>query len=345
MKAKVFIFCFFILGLTFLGLVFPYFTTIEEGKYDFLVYIPKVISKPEPDTKINFLAVGDIMLDRGVRYKVKNFGDNDYTFPFQKIKPALESADILFGNLESLISDKGRKVGSACCSFRADPKAIDGLMFAGFDVLTVANNHDIDYTSVALLDSLERLQKTNIEYVGAGKNEEEAFGLKIKELKETKIGFLGYSIFAVPGWRAGENSPGIALITEKDKEKVKNDIKLAKEKVDILVVSPHFGIEYATKQNKEQEKYYKEWIDSGADIIIGHHPHVIQPIEKYNNGWIAYSLGNFVFDQDFSENTMKGIILKIAIENKKIQDVTSEQFKMNKNYQPEIISKEVESSL
>lgn len=318
-----------------MGLVFPYFITEEQGKYEFLVYKPKL---QKADTKISLSAVGDIMLDRGVELKIKNAGEGDFNFPFLKINDYLSQADILFGNLESQVSDKGRSVGSACCSFRADTKAIDALAASGFDIVTVANNHSLDYTGAAFLDSLDRLKTAGIDYVGGGKNSEEAYGLKIKELKDTKIGFLSYSIFDVPSWRAKESSAGMALIQETDREKVKKDIEEAKKKVDILVVSPHFGIEYATKQNKLQETYYKEWVDAGADIVIGHHPHVVQPIEKYGNGWIAYSLGNFIFDQSFSENTMKGIILNVSIEDKKIQGVESQDIKMNKDFQPEIPS-------
>ena len=288
------------------------------------------------DTKISLLAVGDIMLDRGVEAKIKKYGNGDFSFPFLKIADILKSADITFANLESQVSDLGYSVGSACCSFRADPKAIDGLRFAGFDILTVANNHALDWTGKAFLDSLKRLTDAGIVYTGGGVNEADAFGPKFIELKGTKIGFLSYTNFSVRAWRAGPDSAGMALIEESDIEKVVEDIKNAKKQCDILIVSCHAGTEYTTKLEKFQKLFYEVAIDNGADLVIGHHPHVIQPLLRYKDGWIAYSLGNFIFDQDFSEETMKGMLLNVKIEDKKIQEVEPRTIKMNKDYQPEL---------
>ncbi len=296
------------------------------------------INENAGDSKITIYAVGDIMMDRGVEYMISKYGNDDFNFPFLKIADYTGKADILFGNLESQISDKGSKIGTVN-SFRADIRAIDALKYAGFDVVSVANNHVLDYDKQAMEDSFTRLKNAGIVYAGGGFNEEEAFSPRIIEIKGTKIGFLAYCFVGSEWWTAKGKSSGIAFITPGDLEKIKKDIKKAKQQVDILIVSSHAGDEYQTEQNDFQETLYRSFIDSGADIVLGHHPHVSQPLEGYPPGYIKYSLGNFVFDQGFSENTMKGSLLEIKIEDKKVKNVEEKQIKMNQYFQPELADK------
>ena len=288
---------------------------------------------PEQEKAITMIFVGDIMLDRGVEYVIQQH--NDWKWPFLKVVDELRKADILFGNLESVISDKGTKVGSIY-SFRAEPETIEGLTFARFDVLSLANNHAFDYTVEALKDTFVRLKIAGIDFVGADLNEDGAFSTTVKQIKETKIAFLAYTNLGPYGWRAGSNNPGIAWIDENDFLKIKEDIKNAKQESDVLIVSLHAGIEYETEPNQFQKDFSKMAIDAGADLVIGHHPHAVQSYEKYKNGWIFYSLGNFVFDQAFSEETMKGQIVKVLIENKKIKQVIPINISINQQFQPEI---------
>jgi len=276
------------------------------------------------------------MLDRGVEYMMKK-QDGNYTFPFLKIKNNLDNVDILFGNLESMISDKGRNVGSIY-SFRAEPLAIEGLLFAGFDVVSLANNHAFDYTREAFEDTMHRLRENGIAYTGAGFNNIEAHSPAIVVLEDgTKVGFLGYTEFLFPSAFAGEERSGVSNLTE---ENLKRDIENAKGAVDFLVVSFHCGNEYEKMPNKKQIRTSHLAIDSGADIVIGHHPHVTQTIESYNGKYIAYSLGNFIFDQYFSEETMNGFMLKIKVENNNVVDVEKTHYKLNEFYQPEVVSTE-----
>jgi poly-gamma-glutamate synthesis protein (capsule biosynthesis protein) len=283
--------------------------------------------------KITLFFVGDIMLDRGVKYSIEKYGKGDYKFPFLKIVDELKKkADILFGNLESVISDKGKKVGSIY-SFRADPEAIEGLKFAGFDILSVANNHIFDYGREAMEDSFKRLKEAKIDYLGGGFNEKEACSPIIKEIGKTKIAFLAFSNLGTPLWAASEKKSGICWLEKEKMERIINEIK---KKADIVVVSFHYGEEYFSKPTQFQISISHSAIDSGANLVIGHHPHFVQPIEKYKSGWIAYSLGNFVFDQKFSKETMTGLMLKISIENSKIKEVIPIKIKINQFYQPEI---------
>lgn len=286
---------------------------------------------------ITLLFAGDIMLDRGVEFYITQH--NDWKFPFLRIADTLRKADLAFGNLESVISDKGQNLGSIY-SFQADPKALEGLTFAGFDVLSVANNHSMDYGMEAFLDSLQLLKKTGVSYVGGGTNIENAHSLVIKEIKGAKIGFLGYTNLGSSLWQATDKTPGIAWVDENTVFEFQKNIAAAKEQSDILIVSVHFGEEYQTEPNEIQKLIAKSAIDAGANIVIGHHPHVIQPVEYVCNqvthicGWVAWSLGNFVFDQGFSPKTMEGLLLEVIIQDKKITRVTPRSIYLNTIFQP-----------
>lgn len=293
---------------------------------------------PEPRVydSVNLIFVGDVMLDRGVEFAINKYGAGDFKFPFLKIADELRTADLLIGNLEGPISDKGTKVGSIY-SFRDDPKAIEGLNYAGFDVLSLANNHAFDYGRLALEDTLKRLKEANINYLGAGLNEKEAFAPVIKEIKGVKISFLAFTDLGSRFWEASASSSGIAWISQDDLEKVKKEIEDAKREADFLIILLHSGEEYQAIPSAFQTKFAKLAVDSGADLVIGHHPHVVQKIEKYKSGYVAYSLGNFIFDQGFSKETMEGLLLRVIIEGKKVKELTPVEVKINKNFQPEIL--------
>ena len=286
---------------------------------------------PSPPARFTLLFAGDIMLDRGVEYKLKQNGA-DWKFPFLLIADELRKADMVFANLESQISDKGYNVGSIY-SFRADPASLEGLVFAGIDVVSVTNNHSFDYTKAAFSDSLLRLQAADIAYTGGGQNIAEAREPVIKDIQGTRIGFLAYSSFGGASWQATQNQSGILFMDENNLDQLQIDIQRAKQKADILVVSIHAGNEYQKYPTAFQQEFGRKAIDAGADLVIGHHPHVTQPLEQYKNGWIAYSLGNFIFDQAFSAETMQGAILQVTLLDKQITQVELRQTKLNENYQ------------
>jgi gamma-polyglutamate biosynthesis protein CapA len=296
----------------------------------------------EEKQPVKIIITGDIMLDRGVKYVVNEKGNGDFRFPFLEIADHLKEDDIVFGNLEGVISDKGTDVGSIY-SFRAEPEAIKGLAFAGFNVLSVANNHAFDYSREALEDCLIRLDSAGIGYVGAGFTEKEAFSPLIREVDGVKIAFLAYTDLGPETWRATEDDSGIAWISENDTERIKQDIKSAKELSDVLIVSLHSGEEYQEAPSQIQVDFSRMAVDAGADLLVGHHPHVVQPNEKYRDGWIFYSLGNFVFDQGFSEETMKGQIIELLIKDNKIEEINSKEIKINDFFQPRLETLDIQN--
>ena len=296
-------------------------SAVEEMK-------PEILSPK----RITLGFVGDIMLDRGIKSSVMKYGNGNYDYAFEKVKDYLNDFDILFGNLEGPISDKGTKTGSIY-SFRMDPKSAQSLKDAGFDILSLANNHMGDWSKTAMKDTFKNLEKVGIIYSGGGNNKEEAYKIKTIIKNDTKIAFLSFSQFGKGYLEAGENTAGIAIISD---EKIKSGIEKAKSENDIVIVSFHFGDEYKKEPNVYQKNIARKAIDYGTDLVVGHHPHVVEPIEEYKGGYIAYSLGNFVFDQHFSKETMRSIVLKATVEDKKITDVSSDKIVINKYYQPEL---------
>lgn len=257
----------------------------------------------------SLILVGDIMLSRGVDFSIKRKG---YLYPFKNIAEITNSAEVTFGNLESPLSSRGKR-GDQIYSFRGDPESVKGLVYAGFKVLNLANNHSYDYGKKAFEQTLELLNKNNIKVIGAGKNVTQARMPAIFDLGDLKIAFLGYDLS--PGAvSARENSPGVAKAMNawiiKDLEKVK-------ESADFVVVSFHWGIEYRDFPTEYQKSLAHMAIDNGADIVVGHHPHAFQGIELYKGKLIAYSLGNFVFDQKDLKNN-QSIILKITFSSEKL---------------------------
>jgi poly-gamma-glutamate synthesis protein (capsule biosynthesis protein) len=278
-----------------------------------------------------------MMLTRGVKSSIdKNFG-GDYNQLFENLKE-LKEADILFGNLEGDVSIVGNNVGSKY-SFRMDPKILPTLKNAGFDIVSFANNHVGDWNTKAFEDTLNRLEENNILKTGAGKNKEDAENPTIIEKNGIRFGFIGFSDVG-PNWiEAKINSPGILLASDPNLSEI---IKKAKTKSDVLIVSFHFGEEYKLIHNKRQETLAHNAIDSGADMVIGHHPHVMEDIENYKGKVIVYSLGNFIFDQYFSQDTMRGMLFSATFDKDKLIKTEKRIITLNKKYQPEGIFTEKE---
>ncbi len=291
----------------------------------------------EPDF-VTMAFGGDIMLDRGVKNSVlKNFND-DYSAIFENLN-VFKNSDISFANLEGTISDQGVDKHNLY-SFRMDPAVAPALAGAGFNILSVANNHIGDWGIPAFTDTLSRLTENEIAYIGGGLNQAAAETPTIINKYGMKIGFLAFSdvgpndmaVGDNPSAGSGQGTPGILLASDPNFDEI---IKNASKQVDDLVVSFHFGDEYQTEHNARQEELAHEAIDDGAKIVIGSHPHVVQDTEVYKNGYIAYSLGNLVFDQSFSANTMQGMILQMKLYKDGSMTVQKDTTQLNSAFQLE----------
>ncbi len=262
--------------------------------------------KEEPITEIIF--VGDVMLGRSVMSKCLSL--NDYNYPFLKTADVLKQADITVGNLENPILNNC-PISNDGFIFCADKKMIDGLKFAGFDLMNLANNHTNNYGNDGLIQTQDFLKKNNIDYFGVN-------NLVIKNINNIKFGFLGFDyVFKNP--------------KESDFELIKN----SKNQVDILIVMTHWGVEYKSKSNENQQTIAKNIIESGADVIVGSHPHWVQEIGYINEKPVVYSLGNFVFDQSWSEETKKGLVVRFNYKGKKLEKIDSLPIYMKNLAQPD----------
>lgn len=277
---------------------------------------------------ISLAFVGDIMMDRGLRSVTNIHGGGDYDY-ITKYLDFLSDYDIVFGNLEGPVSDLGGDLNGKY-SFRMAPSVISSLARANFSVLSVANNHAGDWGRDAFMDTINRLNIEGINVVGGGMDYYDAERVSVVEVNGYSVGFVGFSDIG-PNWlEAGLNTSGILLAGSLYHDDV---INKATREVDVLIVSYHFGEEYQNNPNDRQRSLAERAIENGADIVIGHHPHVVQPVVKYKKGIIAYSLGNFIFDQNFSKETMEGMLLVVDIDDEKINYHTK-KIEMTSHFQP-----------
>lgn len=291
----------------------------------------ELLKKDEAVKTYHMIVGGDIMLDRGVKSRIKSLG-KDYRFPFELLKETFDNADLVFANLEGSMSSVGEDTGKKY-SFRFEPEAAFGLRDAGINILSLANNHMLDWGRESLCQTTQYLDQVSIKYAGAGCDSSSAEAPATASLGNTSIAILAYTEF-YKGAHATETRAGMS---EFNLEKIPERIKKLKQEVDVVMVSMHWGEEYKPRANDFQVATAHALVDAGADVVIGHHPHVDQQIERYKDGWIIYSLGNLVFDQSWSQETMEAILADITLQDKKVTGVTAIPIKMNKNFQPSIV--------
>jgi len=278
-----------------------------QGEKEFLDFSNQKKKLPQASEEVSLVAVGDISYSRGVERMVKKQRDPNY--PFLKIRDYLKSADLVFGNLETPITE-GPEIPDFEMIFRSNPGTEQALKQAGFSVLSLANNHTPNFGEQGLKDTFDYLTEADIKYVGAGNNEKEANQPVYIEAKGIKFAILAYNdTDVVPSsYEAGSNHAGTAFMRI---DKMTEAVKKVKQKTDFVIVSIHAGTEYTDEPNDSQVNFARAAINAGADLIIGHHPHVVQTMEKYKGKYIFYSLGNFVFDQPQSQETKEGLAIKV----------------------------------
>lgn len=275
------------------------------------------------------LFVGDIMLDRGVRAKVFRAGVGDPNFSFMRIREYLGSFDAVIANLEGPVSDVGERVGSIY-SFRMNPDVVPALVTASVRAVNFANNHVWDYGRAAFDDTRARLSAAGIGYFGAGHDAAEAYAPRVLEIEGMKVALVGFTEF-LQAVEATEERSGIAIANQ---ERVRAAIGLARQRADVVVASFHMGEEYRAEPVERQRALAHAAIDAGADLVVGHHPHVIETREIYRGRDIYYSLGNFVFDQSFSTSTMTAGYLEVDVTDGKISRTALRAGIINRDYQP-----------
>jgi hypothetical protein len=289
----------------------------------------------DPATAWTMVAGGDILLDRGVALAIKANGVNvpfdggtvditgickdcspfGWDLPYTKrtdnkgaMRDYLKGADVAIANFENPAPNAFRFHGSGTV-FSANPAYIKGLQRAGIDWVSLANNHIGDAGRAGMLQTIRNVDKYDIAHSGLGKNAKAAHKAALLEVGDTTIGLLGYDAIAAV-YAAGADTPGSARLT---KAALKRDIRAARKAgADLVVVMPHWGIEYRSTPFPQQQALARYAIDAGADMVIGNHAHWAGAMEVWDGKPIWYALGNFVFDQTWSIPTMEGVTLELT---------------------------------
>jgi poly-gamma-glutamate capsule biosynthesis protein CapA/YwtB (metallophosphatase superfamily) len=265
------------------------------------------------ESVITITFAGDSMMAGKVADIVKREG---FQYPFQDSAPIFANSDITMLNLETALSEHGEAKEKEY-TFRSDPLMAPSLKEAGVDIVSVANNHALDFGQDAFLDTLKHLRQAEVAYVGGGKNREEAYAPIRKYLYGKSISFFGFSrVLAEADWHAGKNHPGMA--SAYDPSLVYEAIATEINQSDYTIVYLHWGKELAEEPLPYQVELAHGLIDRGVDLVIGSHPHVLQGLEWYKGKLIAYSLGNFVFTTSRVAEGRQSGILEIKLKGEQI---------------------------
>ena len=280
------------------------------------------LTVPAPPV-VRLVATGDIIPARCVYARHRAL--DDYTSAFRDTADFLRAADITAGSLDAALSDAGAPF--ACeqtFNLLAPARSVEGLAFAGFDVVTVATNHAKDCGAPggcgdrSFLDTLANLRAAGIEPVGGGEDLAQAHKPVVLERRGLRFAFLAYDDVASSYLGAGEGRPGTAALSA---ESLTADIAAARRLADVVIVLCQWGSEYTPTASQRQRDLARLAIDAGATLVVGNHPHVAQGIEWRGDGFIAYALGNFVFDQDWSVETQQGFVLEAAFVGSRLASV------------------------
>lgn len=287
----------------------------------------------------SFIAVGDIMVGERADEPIEKYGTS---YPFRSVLPLLNTAPFVFGNLEGPLAPAAWK-RPRNHAYAVKPERAQALRCAGIDLMTLANNHLTDCGPEGVLETLRALECAGIAAVGAGINEHVAHLPVIRNVSGERVAFLGFY------WHrrcaAKRNAPGAALDTP---DRIESDIGGIRAQVDRIVVAFHWGIPYQREPLPEDRAKARFAIECGADIVIGHHPHVIQGFEIYRGRPIFYSVGNFAFGTGNSRAESLLLGIRFCESRRTLVDVFPIYVKNRDprvNYQPKVLNGEAQARI
>lgn len=286
------------------------------------VNTPEVPVLPSGTTSISLRAVGDIMMHGPqITAGLQEDGSYDFKHFFDDIKPYLEGADIVMGNLETTVSNDEKGYGGYPL-FRTPESMLEALVHAGFQVITTANNHSFDGREFGVTNTLDKLDEYGLLHTGTARTSDERDQVLIVEKNDIKVGILAYT-YGTNGMEATISKEKLPfMVNNIDRDRIKEDVNRARDAgAEILITSIHWGDEYSRKPNTFQKETTDYLASLGVDIILGSHPHVLQPMEKrlvtLEDGsekeiFIIYSLGNFISNQR-EQYRDSGVIIDLEI--------------------------------
>lgn len=307
----------------------------EPGRYPLTT--PSATPLPEVTT---LTAVGDVMLGR----RVAQASGGDPARPLRPLAKRLASAEITVGNFESTLSTNGRPTQGGD-SFAADPDVGGGLKLAGFDLLSLANNHVGDYGNAAMRTTFDRFEDLQIATVGAGRNLDQARRPVVITRNGVKVGFIGVDSIGEtpaatsrqPGTNRLNMPPRTGPLNREQLDRIVSDIRRLDRQVDTVVVMTHWGTQYTHRPEASQRTAAKAFAEAGADVILGGHPHWVQGWEMAGSTVVIHSLGNFVFDMDFQVKTNEGVFVEIVLWDGKVKAVEPVPYVIDGSFVPRAV--------
>lgn len=284
---------------------------------------------------IEFVAVGDVCMGDspegvggGVHAAYERLNGRGQ-YPFEHTAPIFKGADIVFGNLEVVLSHKDMvrwKLSSM--EMRGHPGGVERIADAGFTVLNVATNHTMQHGIGPFSETVEALRRRGLGVVGVATADHKACVPQTMTVDGISVTLLGYAfepdVYVKP-------PVGYAFGPDCD---ILGQIAAAKKQTDLVVCSLHWGVEFVGHPSASEEEFARQMVDAGADLVVGHHPHVIRRVERYGRGVIAYSLGNFVFDMTWNPAFRTGLVLRAVLSKQGVESVDTELVWIDDDYQP-----------
>lgn len=317
----------------------------DRAIQDFSDYMACYYSEMKPVT-MNIL--GDIIPGRHVAEKMAEKG---VEYPFKLVAPYTRGADIVLGNLECPLTDSIKPPYSGM-QFSAPASTVEGLKLLGLNIVTLANNHSTNFGRGAFEDTLKILSESRIARVGGGYDYHEAYSPVIMDVRGFKVGFIDYNSIPESIDASGSDS-GVAWIRMRpwnpdspdDFRMVEERVREAAEKSDFVVACFHWGQEYRYEPSDSMRELARRAVDAGADMVVGQHTHTIGPVELYKGGVIFYTLGNFIFDQRFSEQVRRGFILKCEFKEGMLTGLKMVPYRINNSCQTVVSTGRTAASL
>lgn len=295
-------------------------------------YLLTTEGPPAPRRPTTLAMVGDIMLSRGV---------DEPDRALAPLTPKLRGYDLTVGNLESTLSDDGvPQQGSD--SFAAAPTVVPLLERAGLDAVSLANNHTGDYQEAALLATVSRLRSSRVQPFGAGEDQRAAGRAVVLRRGRVSFGFVGFNAIGetprATSTSAGALSvrmpPRTGPLSVTDLAYVSRLVRRLAARVDVVVVVPHWGTQYTHRPEPVQRRVARQLVRSGADLVVGGHPHWVQGLDRVEQAVVAHSLGNFVFDMDFMTETQQGVVLEATFWRDTLKAVDLVPYRMDGEFAP-----------
>ena len=312
----------------------------EPGRYPIRAPLPARSGDRGP--VVTMTVVGDIMLGRGVARSARGHGVAPALAPTRR---RLAAADITVGNLESTLSRAGTPMQGGD-SFAADPGVVRGLLASGFDVLGLANNHVGDFGDRALVQTLRRLRSAGLATFGAGSDPRQARSPALLGRRGTTYGFLGFNAIgetpAVAPGRPGavqvSMPPRTGPLDRAELARFLRSVRRLDRAVDVVVVLPHWGTQYTNRPEPVQRRVARRVVAAGADLVVGGHPHWVQGVQMVDGVLVAHSLGNFVFDMDFMQETREGLILELTFWGAELKAARFVPYLIDDTFAPRVVT-------